>query len=311
MVEAAEKAFFQGDQEAHARRSDVKNGKLDPERRIQPQQPPIQPQIRPKCPRCGYEKLWRAGFNAKGAQLLFCCRCFRRFSEKAYVSAELLERSDAVHKLPDGIISFAGKHSLDQGPLVVGEDVSSHKLSVAANSLSTLPSCNRERRVCVSEVEMKNLGALNEPKTSAQDNRTEQTEQALKGEIVTFSFHLTKMNLDKKTIYSRARNVELLHRCGANLSDPDSVLTVLATTDRWKTGTKNNILQAYRSYAKWKKIDLSTVDMPTFKSQTELRWVPKETLLDQLISGAGWKTGTFCQLLKESGARTIEAARIY
>jgi len=272
--------------------------------------PESQPQPEPKCPQCGSQKLWRAGFNAKGSQLLFCRSCFRRFPEEADVSAELIERSDAVHKLPDGIISFAGKHSLDEGPFIVGEDVSSHKFSIAAKSLSTLPSYSRERRVCVSEDEMKNLGALNEPKTCAQDRRTEQAEQALKGEIVTFSFHLTKQNLDKKTIYSRARNVELLHRCGANLQDPDSVLTVLATTDRWKTGTKNNILQAYRSYAKWKKIDLSTVDLPRFKRQTELPWVPKETLLDQLISGAGWKTGAFCQLLKESGARTIEAAGI-
>ena len=36
--------------------------------------------------------------------------------------------------------------------------------------------------------------------------------------------------------------------------------------------------------------------------------MPKEGQLDQLIAGAGWKTGAFCQLLKESGARTIEAA---
>jgi integrase len=55
---------------------------------------------------------------------------------------------------------------------------------------------------------------------------------------------------------------------------------------------------------------ISTIDLPMFKRQTELPWIPKETLLDQLISGAEWKTGAFCQLLKESGARSIEAAGI-
>ena len=149
--------------------------------------------------------------------------------------------------------------------------------------------------------------AVNKTETTAQD-RTNQ--QALKGELVTFMFHLSKLNLDKKTIYSRARNIELLYRNGVDLNNPDSVLTVLATNETWRSGTKNNLLQAYKSYARWKKIDLSTVDLPKFKRQTEQPYVPKETQLDQLIAGAGWKTGAFLQLLKETGARTVEAARI-
>ncbi|MFP3985195.1 MAG: tyrosine-type recombinase/integrase [Candidatus Bathyarchaeia archaeon] len=68
--------------------------------------------------------------------------------------------------------------------------------------------------------------------------------------------------------------------------------------------------QAYKSYAKWKKIDLSTIDLPKFKRHTTQPYIPKETLLDQLISGAGWKTGAFLMLLKSTGARTIEAARL-
>jgi integrase len=58
----------------------------------------------------------------------------------------------------------------------------------------------------------------------------------------------------------------------------------------------------------WKKIDLSTIDLLKFKRHTEQPYVPKEGQLDQLIAGAGWKTGAFCQMLKETGARTIEAA---
>jgi len=39
-------------------------------------------------------------------------------------------------------------------------------------------------------------------------------------------------------------------------------------------------------------------------------YVPKASELDVLIAGSGWKTGAFLQLLKEVGARTIEAARL-
>jgi len=70
------------------------------------------------------------------------------------------------------------------------------------------------------------------------------------------------------------------------------------------------LLQAYKSYAKWKKIDLSSIDLPKFKRQTEQPYVPKESQLDQLIAGAGWKIGAFLQLLKETGARTVEAASL-
>ena len=97
---------------------------------------------------------------------------------------------------------------------------------------------------------------------------------------------------------------------GADLNNPDSILTILATNERWSPGTKSNLLQAYKSYARWKRIDLSNVELPRFKRATQMPWYPKETLLDQLIAGAGWKTGAFCQLLKETGARTIEAARL-
>ena len=72
----------------------------------------------------------------------------------------------------------------------------------------------------------------------------------------------------------------------------------------------HNLLYAYKSFAKWKKIDLSNVELPKYKTDCKFPYVPKERLLDQLIAGAGWKTGAFIQLLKETGARTIEAARL-
>ena len=159
---------------------------------------------------------------------------------------------------------------------------------------------------CVSEGEMKNLVAVEEStQKTAQDRVSEQT---LKGELVSFTFHQSKLALDDKTIYNRARSIELLHRSGANLNDPDSILAVLAINKTWKPGTKSSLFQAYKAYAKWKKIDLSGLELPHFRAGVEQPYVPKESQLDQLVAGSGWKTGAFLQLLKESGARTKEAA---
>jgi integrase len=143
--------------------------------------------------------------------------------------------------------------------------------------------------------------------TTFQDRTIEQN---LKGELVTFMFHLTKLNLDRKTVYERARNIDTLVKNGADLNNPDSILAVLATNERWGSGTKKNLLLSYKSYAKWKKISLSDIELPKFDKTAQQPYVPKENQLDQLIAGSGWKTGAFLQLLKETGARTKEAASL-
>jgi hypothetical protein len=60
---------------------------------------------------------------------------------------------------------------------------------------------------------------------------------------------------------------------------------------------QNNILQAYKSYARWKK-----TDPPKFKRRIEQLYVSRSQL-DELIAGSEWKMRAFLQLLKESGAR--------
>ncbi len=111
-------------------------------------------------------------------------------------------------------------------------------------------------------------------------------------------------------LFCRAKNLELLFRNGAELTNPDSILTVLASHEKWGSGYKKNLLQAYKAYAKWKKISLQDIELPKFRTRHNAPFVPKESQLDQLIAGSGWKTGAFLQLLKETGARTKEAASL-
>jgi len=213
----------------------------------------------------------RYGSKGEDIQLFLCKVCWRRFSQDGSEPSECLQKN-------------------------------------RRQSLKTIVAIPSSAEYCVSEGEMKNLVAVeSQTQKTAQDRKSEQT---LKGELVGFKFHQSKLNLDDKTIYNRARSIELLHRSGANLADPDSVLAVLAINKTLKSGTKGSLFQAYKAYAKWKKIDLSGIDLPKFKRQTVQPYVPKETQLDQLIAGSGWKTGAFLQLLKETGARTVEASSL-
>jgi len=202
-----------------------------------------------------------------------------------------------MNQFPNGVVSFASEKSLNQLSLKQREDVCSHELPIVENSLNTLTSYNRELRTA-------EMQRQTQTQTSAQNRAT----QVLKGEMVSFMFHLSKLELNEKTIYCRVRNLELLFRNGADLRSPESVKMILATKKVWSKGFKKNLLQAFKTYAKWKKIDLSNVELPKYKVGARLPYVPKQSLLDQLIAGAGWKTGAFLRLLLETGARTIEAA---
>jgi len=251
-----------------------------------------------QCPRCGSDRIWKAGRDAKGKQLLLCRDCLRRFHVKGNVTPESLEGFEAIDEVPNGIVSCSTKKSLDQLSFMLSKDVGSHKLSSVANSLNTLPFYNRELGTEMS---------TQRTTTTFQDRTSEQT---LKGELVTFTFHSRKLNLAMVTTYNRARCIENLYRNGANLNNPDSILTVLALNEKWSDSYKCNLLQSYKAFAKWKKISLQDVELPKYRSKETQPYVPKETLLDQLIASSGWKTSAFQQVLKETGARTIEAASL-
>jgi integrase len=273
----------------------------------------VQPHLH--CPRCGGLRIVKAGFDAKGGQLFLCKTCLRRFHVERDVSVQLVEQLDPAQNLSDADVfspDLSVKPFLEETAFKCRKNVASHvssQVSVIEKPFNSFRVCNRDCRICATETkEARNLATVRaESERTVQDRENEET---LRGEIVAFKFSLLKRSLSEKTAYNRGGSVELLYRNGANLQDPDSVLTLLATTSGWKTGTKKQLFQAYKCYAKWKKIDLSNVELPRFKRESQMHWVPKETLLDQLIAGAGWKTGAFCQLLKETGARTVEAARL-
>jgi integrase len=87
-----------------------------------------------------------------------------------------------------------------------------------------------------------------------------------------------------------------------SLLDPESVKTYLATVEVSEP-RKAKLVEDLGRFYNWKHIPF---DKPNYRRIERLPFVPLESEIDQLISGAGRKTGTFLQLLKETGVRPGE-----
>jgi integrase len=122
------------------------------------------------------------------------------------------------------------------------------------------------------------------------------------GKLIDYAWYLNKEGYRKKTIKGRGKLLKILCRRGANLYDVESVKGAIAKQP-WCEGRKANAVDAYSSFL---KMVGGTWEAPKYKSIPKLPFVPKETEIDQLISGCSLKIGCFVQLLKETKARPGE-----
>jgi integrase len=161
------------------------------------------------------------------------------------------------------------------------------------------------RQICVPEQKgAKNL-AETETRTELALREGTQTSPASM-QVLDYAWQLKKQGLAESTIRQRVYRLKHLVREGANLMDPDSVLTVLATNN-WSESNKQIFIVAYQSFAttydlRWKK--------PKTRVERKIPFIPSEELVDQLIAGCGKKMATFLQTLKDTAARTAEATKI-
>jgi len=89
----------------------------------------------------------------------------------------------------------------------------------------------------------------------------------------------------------------------ANLLDPESTKTYVATANVTEARKAKLIEDLYRSY-RWKHIPFQK---PNYRRIEKLPFIPLESEVDQLIAGVGKKAATFLQLIKETGIRPGEA----
>ena len=151
--------------------------------------------------------------------------------------------------------------------------------------------------------ESKNLAEQTRQETAPREGTETPKQIAL---IVDYAWQIKKRGLADSTIKQRVYRLKHLLREGANLTDPDSVSTVLATHN-WTESNKRVFIVAYQSFAKTFKLSW---EKPKTRVERKLPFIPTEEEINQLIAGCGKKTATFIQVLKDTGARTAEASKI-
>ena len=130
--------------------------------------------------------------------------------------------------------------------------------------------------------------------------------QESQGKLVEFAWKMRKKGLQNTTITNRINALSRLAAKSADLTNPDSVETVLAT-EEWKPSVKKNLVSAYAAFCIAFKIEWEPIKVHYERKQP---FIPLETEIDQLIAACGKRTGTFLQVLKDTGARMGEGCRI-
>jgi integrase len=154
--------------------------------------------------------------------------------------------------------------------------------------------------VCVSKGETKNLSAT-ETKTVAGEIGKQQ-----QGTILDYAWKLKKRGLAEGTMRNRTYRLNTLIKRGADLTNPDSVETVLAT-EKWTPSNKSDSVAAYRSFTKTFNIPWTPIKV---RYEPKQPFIPLESEIDQLIAGCGKRTATFLQVLKDTGARAGEVTKL-
>ena len=155
-------------------------------------------------------------------------------------------------------------------------------------------------QVCVADGAMENLETV---ETRIEKRLAGATDDA---QLFNYAWELKKQGLKESTIYTYTRYLSTLKKREANLLDPESVKSVIASQE-WNDNTRSIAIKAYSKYlevhgGKWIQ--------PKVKQTRKLPFIPLERELDQLIGGAYRKMAAFLQLLKETGLRSGEVWRL-
>jgi integrase len=155
---------------------------------------------------------------------------------------------------------------------------------------------NNNSQLCAILKEAKKLDTATETKTVVGE----------KGQIIEYAWKLKKRGLKEKTIEIRTYVLNQLLELGADLNNPDSVETILAT-EKFTACKKHRLVEVYHSYTKVFKIPWEPIKTHYTPKQP---FVPLEKELDALISEAGKRTAAFLQVAKDTGARSGEIAKL-
>lgn len=123
------------------------------------------------------------------------------------------------------------------------------------------------------------------------------------GTIAKFIVYCQKQAMEEATIRTKYKVLKVMLRDNVNLNDPEEVKLYIARRKQWSNGHKIIAVYAYNDYAKMEGIKW---EIPYYKKNETLPFVPTEKEIDALIAGTSKKVSITLQALKETGFRVGE-----
>ena len=157
----------------------------------------------------------------------------------------------------------------------------------------------RDRQICV--IKAKNLTNPTKTKIVAVDNKNTQ-----KGQIVQFCFHLEQQAYAEATVKMHYSVLKVLMDRGGDLTDSESIKTVIAKQS-WSQNRRRNVIASYTRFLGFYGL---TWDPPICRVTRKFPFIPIEQEIDDLVAGCSKTVATFLQLMKETAMRSGEAHRI-
>ena len=155
----------------------------------------------------------------------------------------------------------------------------------------------------------KNLASTQKIKICVERERHTPTENEIKATPQIEKLITSLVNDGKKpcTIANYHKTFKLLLKLDADLFDPESTKAALAKSTI-KNSTKQLVICELQSWFDFNDIYWKA---PKYCIESEIPYIPTEAEIDQLIAGLGKKTSVFCQVLKDTGARSGEASQLH
>ncbi len=237
-------------------------------------QPPKQPII--ECPQCHSQRLYRGGFrylfDGIPVQRWLCRDCNYRFSPPDKRKKLLRTSTYTINTTSVLRVNRQERSESRKG----------RASTLLAGGLTLVTSQTQQ---------------------NAQREGTTQPDKTAK--IVEFLWNLRQNGVKGNTLGSYSA---VLRKLAKNTDlTPEAVKEYLAKTKEWNEATKQMVVIVYGSFLKFNNLQWQP---PKYKPVDNAPYIPTEAEIDSLISGSGRVLATFLQFLKETGARSGEAARL-
>jgi len=150
------------------------------------------------------------------------------------------------------------------------------------------------------------MGAKNLVKVETRtETALRESTQDVKGQIISFAWHLKKLGRSEATIKTYTKYVQNIGKYG-NLNDPESIKLAIATHFKDRN-TKRLACCAYDAFLKYLGISW---EKPNYKTEHKRAFIPTDEEMHLAINTGRKRSVIFSMFLYETGARANEAQRL-